>query len=260
MADITRTLFVRHLRGSGTSYVRHLRRGSPAHEGIGQSFWYRPLNAVLSEVPVDDRELPMLFHARTRDYQDVAVQGTVTFRVAQPDLACTRLDFSIDPLTGLWRETPLVQLAGLLVETAQQHAAQLLATRSLAATVDGGVDAVREVVAAGLGADGRLAEVGVQVVAVRVVAVRPEPDVEKALQTPARELLQQDADRATFERRALAVERESAIGRNELESRIALAHQEEQLVAQRGANARREAEERAAAVAVTVESDAAKVR
>jgi hypothetical protein len=100
MADITRTLFLRHLRGSATSYVRHLRGGRIAHAGVGQSFWYRPLDAVLSEVPVDDRELPVLFHARTRDYQDVAVQGTVTFRLAEPEVAATRLDFSVDPLTG----------------------------------------------------------------------------------------------------------------------------------------------------------------
>jgi regulator of protease activity HflC (stomatin/prohibitin superfamily) len=260
MADITRTLFLRHLRSSATSYVRHTRRGTLAHEGVGQSFWYRPLDAVLSEVPVDDRELPMLFHARTRDYQDVAVQGTVTFRVAAPAAAASRLDFSIDPVTGLWRGTPLDQVAGLLVETAQQHAAQLLVERTLAESIAAGVAAVREVVAGGLAADARLAEVGVSVVAVRIMALRPEPDVEKSLQTPAREAMQQDADRATFERRALAVERESAIGRNELESRIALARQEEQLVAQRGTNNRREAEETAAAGRVTVEADAGRVR
>jgi regulator of protease activity HflC (stomatin/prohibitin superfamily) len=260
MADITRTLFLRHLRSSATSYVRHTRRGRLAHEGVGQSFWYRPLDAVLSEVPVDDRELPMLFHARTRDYQDVAVQGTVTFRLAAPDVAAGRLDFSIDPVTGLWRGTPLDQVAGLLVETAQQHAAQLLVDRTLARSIAAGVAAVREVVAEGLAADARLADVGVQVVAVRIMALRPEPDVEKALQTPAREEMQQDADRATYERRALAVERESAIGRNELESQIALARQEEQLVTQRGANNRREAEETAAAGRVAAEADADRVR
>jgi regulator of protease activity HflC (stomatin/prohibitin superfamily) len=260
MADITRRFFLRHLRSSGTSYVRHTRRGTVAHQGVGQSFWYRPLDAVLSEVPVDDRELPMLFHARTRDYQDVAVQGTVTFRLAAPDVAASRLDFSLDPVTGRWRSTPLDQVAGLLVETAQQHAAQLVARQTLAETIAAGVGAVRQVVGQGLAADARLAEVGVTVVAVRVMGIRPEPDVEKALQTPAREAMQQDADRATYERRALAVERESAIGRNELESRIVLARQEEQLVAQRGANNRREAEESASAAKVRVEADASQVR
>jgi uncharacterized membrane protein YqiK len=71
-----------------------------------------------------------------------------------------------------------------------------------------------------------------------VVALRPEPDVERALQTPARELVQQDADRATYERRAVAVERERAIGENELQSRIELAAREETLVTQQAANAR----------------------
>jgi hypothetical protein len=70
--------------------------------------------------------------------------------------------------------------------------------------------------------------------------------------------VQQDADRATYERRALAVERERAIAENELASRIELARREEQLVEQRGTNARREAEEQAAADAVRAEAEAAR--
>ncbi|MGO1317010.1 MAG: SPFH domain-containing protein, partial [Cellulomonadaceae bacterium] len=69
----------------------------------------------------------------------------------------------------------------------------------------------------------------------------------KALQTPVRERLQAEADRAMYERRALAVERERTISENELASRIELATRREQLVVQEGANARREAQETAAA-------------
>ena len=47
------------------------------------------------------------------------------------------------------------------------------------------------------------------------------------------------SDKATFERRALAVEREGAIAENELQNQIELARRQEQLVAQNGANARR---------------------
>ena len=56
-----------------------------------------------------------------------------------------------------------------------------------------------------------------------VIALRPEPEVEKALRTPAREQIQQEADRSTYERRAVAVERERAIAENELQSQIELA-------------------------------------
>ncbi|WP_333762460.1 SPFH domain-containing protein [Streptomyces sp. IBSBF 2390] len=258
MADITRRLGWRHLRGAPTAHVRHHRSGRLVHDGTGLSFWFRSLTAALSEVPVDDRELTMTFHARTADFQDVTVQATVTYRIADPALAAGRLDFSIDPDTGAWRGTPLEQLGTLLTETAQQHALDVLARTPLSAALVDGVAEVRERVAAGLGGEPRLPATGIEVVAVRVMALRPEPEVERALRTPAREQIQQDADRATYERRAVAVERERAIAENELASKIELARREERLVDQRGTNARREAEEQAAADAVRAEAEAAR--
>lgn len=134
----------------------------------------------------------------------------------------------------------------------------MLARTSLAAALVDGVASVRERIAGGLAAEPRLPATGIEVVAVRVVALRPEPEVERALRTPAREQIQQEADKATYERRAVAVERERAIAENELASQIELARREEQLVDQRGTNARREAEEHAAADAVRAGAEAAR--
>jgi regulator of protease activity HflC (stomatin/prohibitin superfamily) len=258
MADIKRFFFAWHLRGTPTEYVRHVRRGDVVHEGTGLSFFFRPLTAVLSQVPVDDRELPMLFHTWTADFQDLSVQASVTFRVTDPALACARIDFSVDPGSGRWRGNPLDQVGGLLTETAQQQVLGLIAGRPLASVLSSGVSQVRDQIQHGLTADTRLAETGIAVIGVRVVAIRPEPDTEKALRIPARELVQQEADRATYERRALAVERERAIAENEMQSQIELARREEQLVAQRGANARRQAQEAAAAGQVNTEAEASR--
>jgi len=247
MADINRLPWLRHLRGTPTLHVRHLRNGKVVHAGTSTSFWFRPLSAVLSEVPVDDRQLPLLFHARTADFQDVSVQATVTYRIVDPEKADGRLDFSIDPDSGAWRSAPLDQIAGLLTETAQQYAVELLVRTTLADALVSGPSVVRDGITDGLTGNARLAEIGLDVIGVRVVAIRPESDVERALQTPARELVQQEADRATYERRAVAVERERAIAENELHSQIELARREEELVGQRGTNARRQAEEAAAA-------------
>ena len=63
MADITRRLGWRHLRGAPTAHIRHHRSGRLLHDGPGLSFWFRSLTAALSEVPVDDRELAILLHA-----------------------------------------------------------------------------------------------------------------------------------------------------------------------------------------------------
>ncbi|MEU9075094.1 SPFH domain-containing protein [Kitasatospora sp. NPDC004745] len=256
MADITRRFGLRHLRAVPTAHIRHLNRGKVVHDGTGLAFWFRPLTAALSEVPVDDRELAMLFHARTSDFQDVTVQATLTYRITEPAVAASRVDFGIDPDTGAWRAAPLDQLATLLTETAQQHALGLLARTTLAAALVDGVSAVRDRMAEGLAAEPRIAETGLAVIAVRVVALRPEPEVERALRTPARELVQQEADRATFERRAVAVEHERGIAENELANRIELARREEQLLAQQGANSRLQAEEEAVAGRVRTDAEA----
>ncbi|MDQ1614715.1 MAG: hypothetical protein QOJ60_654 [Actinomycetota bacterium] len=260
MADIQRYPLIRHLRGAPTVHVRHQHRGKLVREGTGLAFWFRPLSAVLSEVPIDDRELPLLFHARTHDFQDLTVQGTVTYRVTDPGTAAGRLDFSIDPETGRWRSTPLEQVASLLAELAQQPALELLAATTLPEALAAGVAAVRDRIMAGLADDARLRDTGIDVLGVRVVAVRPEPEVEKALQTPTREEVRQEADRATYERRALAVNRERAIAENELQNQIELAIREEQLVTRRGQNQRRQAEETAAAERTAADAEADRER
>ena len=260
MADVTRRLFLRHLRGAPTTWVRHQARGQIKREGTGLAFWYRPLTAVLSEVPVDDRELPLLFHARTSDFADVTVQATVTYRVTDPATAASRLDFSIDPYGGKWRAQPLDQVATLLAELAQQPALDLLVRLPLTEALTAGVAPVRDAVSGALAEDPRLADTGVSVVSARVVAIRPEPDMERALQTPTREGIQAEADRATYARRAQAVERERAIAENELQNKIELARREQQLVEQHGANTRRRAELEAEAELAVVRGQAERAK
>ncbi|WP_026924482.1 SPFH domain-containing protein [Glycomyces arizonensis] len=260
MADVKRLLFLRHLRGTPTVWVRFKKRGRLRKEGTDQSFWYRPLTAVLSEVPVDDRELPLLFHARTADFADVTVQATVTYRIADPALAATRLDFSVDPYDGRARARPLDQVATLLTELAQQPALDLLVHLPLADALTVAITEVRQAVAEALADDARLGDIGVAVVSARVVAIRPEPELERSLQTPTREAVQQDADKATYARRAQAVEQERAIAENELQNKIELARREQQLVEQKGANDRRKAELSAAAALAAAQGEAEKER
>ncbi len=256
MAAITKRLFLRHLQSTPTSHVRRLKNGEVANEGAGTAFWFRPLGSTVSELPIDELERSVLFRSRTSDFQEVSVQATITYRIVEPKLAASRLDFSIDTDQGHWNATPLEQLGGILTEMAQQHAVGVLAEMTLAEVMATGIPRLRETVSDGLTSDPWLNDAGVGVVSVRVIAVRPEADIEKALQNPIREHLQQEADRATFARRALAVQQERAISENELENRIELAKREEELVAQEGANERSRASAEAEANHVRVESEA----
>ncbi|MGL4744022.1 MAG: SPFH domain-containing protein [Dermatophilaceae bacterium] len=256
MATITRYPFIAHLRSTTTMHVHHLAGGTTRHSGPGASFWFRPMAAAISEVPVDDRAQSVLVPVRSADLQQFTAAGVVTYRFSDPVLAATRVDFAIDVAHGGWLRTPLETVGGMIQGAAAAAVTATLTGLDLRAALATPTAELAAQVSSALAADERLAEVGVQVVGARFGLLRPEPDVERALQTPARETIQQDADRATFERRALAVEREAAIGQNELANRIDLEARRERLVVQQGANDRREAEERAAAEAVAVRAEA----
>ena len=246
MADITLLPFLRHLRAEPTSHVLHYRRGALRREGAGLAFWFRAIDTAVAEVPIDDRELPFVFHARSADFQELTVQGAINFRVAEPGRLARRVDFTIDLVHGHWTQAPLEQVAGLLTQLAQQFVVDDFVRMELRRILADGVAPIRDRITAGLAAEPALAELGIEVVAVRVAALTPSADVEKALRQPTREAIQQRADEATFHRRALAVESERAIAENELANRIELARRAEDLVTRETANqaiaARAEAE------------------
>ncbi|WP_411734676.1 SPFH domain-containing protein [Paeniglutamicibacter sp.] len=255
MATIKHYLWISHFLGSPTGYVVHLQKGAVRHRGVGQAFWFRPAASVLSEVPVDDQELPTLFHAITRDHQDVSIQANVTYRFVDPVSVASRLDFGLQqagPATSGGKE----QVATIIGQLCQSHAIDHISTTTLAQSLERGVSELRQLLTEALGTDTRLASTGIEILGVQVLAVRPESEVERALQTPVREQLQAEADRAVYERRAVAVERERTISENEMASQIELASRRERLVAQEGANARREAEEQAAAGLVQANAEA----
>lgn len=258
MAEITRLGFARHLRSDASAHVLVWRKGRLVRQGRGLAFLFQPHAASIAEVPIDDRELPLVFHGRSADFQGVTVQGVLTFRVADPGLLATRVDFTIDLAAGAWRRQPLEKLALLFSQLAEQHAASWVARAPVRTVLADGPDRIRAAIEAGLAADPALPAMGLEVVSVRVSSVRPTPELEKALEAPTRESIQQAADEAAFARRALAVEKERAIQENELKNRIELARREEELIGQQGQNGRRQAAEEAEAQRIAAEAKAAR--
>jgi regulator of protease activity HflC (stomatin/prohibitin superfamily) len=237
-------------------HVLRYRRGKLVSSGRGLSFFFRPMNTSIAEVPVDNRDLPFLFHGRSRDFQDVTVQGSITFRVVNAEILGQRLDFSIDLATGHYRKSPFDQLADLLTGMAQEIASKHLAESDIRPLLGQGLGPIQSTIEMGLRSAPTLETMGLELVSVRVSDMSPTTELEQALQTPTRETLQQEADKATFERRALAVERERAIAENELQNKIELAKRKERLIEQQGQNERRQAQENAEARMIEAKAQA----
>jgi regulator of protease activity HflC (stomatin/prohibitin superfamily) len=260
MAQMTNLVLVRHLRADASTHVLHYRRAKLVRSGRGLAFWFLPMSVSIAEVPVDDRELSILFHGRSSDFQDVTAQCVVTYRIVDPATLANRVDFTIDLGSGAYLRQPLEKMALLLTELAHQHAASYIGGTPIRSILTEGYTRIRERVEGGLVGDAGLGEMGVAIASVRISSVKPTPDLEKALEAPMREKIQQESDEAAFTRRAMAVEKERAIQENALVNQIELARREEQLIVQRGQNARRQATEVAEAERIGSEAAATRSR
>jgi regulator of protease activity HflC (stomatin/prohibitin superfamily) len=188
------------------------------------------------------------------------VNGVITYRVKDPERLAARVDFSVDTKKGTYNKEPLDKLALAVTQLAQQLATTFLNRTPLRTALEQGVEVIRASIQEGLATDPTIAGLGLEIVGTRVSGVAPTSELEKALQMPARERIQQSADEATFARRALAVEKERAIKENELSSEIELAKREETLIAQRGQNEKKRAIEAAESKRIEAEASAKNIK
>lgn len=260
MATIRNLGFVAQLRSEASSYVIRYRNGRVRQSGLGLVFWFRPETASIAEVPMDDREMTLFVKARSQDFQTVSVQGTIGWHVVDPELLASRVDFSIGLFTGKPQGEPIERIETRIAGIASQAVLQHLAQAPVRALLDAGPEPLRARLEAVLAADPALAEIGVAAVAVRLTNLAPTSELERALQTPTFEALQQKADEATFERRALAVEKERAIAENELATKTELARRQKLLIAEEAENARNRATGVAEANRIEATAEAERIR
>lgn len=252
MAQITHYGPVAHLRTDASAQVLAFRQGRVRRSGRGLSFLFMPASTSVAELPMDDRQTTLFTQGRSADFQPVVVQGAIDWRVVDPELLAGRVDFSVNLSTGEWSKEPLARIDGILTGIAVQAVLDRLATRDVRPLLDDGVEPIRLAISEALAAAQLETEIGIKVADVRVTSVAPSSELERALQTPTVEALQQKADEATYARRALAVDKERAIAENELANRTELARREAELIEREGLNARA----RAAADAEAKEVDA----
>lgn len=236
MANLLHLGPFRHLRAEPNQYIIHYVHGEPVLAGPGKSYWFYALSAAVVQVPVEDNEVTFVLKERSQDLQEVTVQCTVIYRITNANKAAEHVNFAISLDTGAWVEQPLQRLASVWSQRAQEPARAYLITVPLAQAIQVGPQVIRTAMAEALKNDAEIAAMGLTLVSVQVIRVAPTAELEKALQTPTHEEIQQKADEAIFARRALAVEKERAIKENELATQIELARKEEQLIRQKASN------------------------
>jgi hypothetical protein len=214
-------LGIQFVKVDPTQYVLQFRKGQVVKEGLGLSFLYFAPTTSVVAVPMAAFDEGFMFEHVTRDFQAVTVQGQVVFRVKEPKKTAALLNFTLSADGRRYASDDAAQLPARVVRAVEVLSQQAVKgwplKEALLAT-----DRLATLVATGLAQSAEITSLGLEVLGVSVVAIRPTPETAKALAADAREAILKAADDAIYARRNAAVEAEREIRESELETEIAV--------------------------------------
>ena len=189
---------IQYAKASPTTYLIQYRNGQPVREGAGLAFFYFAPSASLVSIPMESVDAPFMFTEVSADFQQVTVQGQITYRVSDPKLLASLMNFTLlangvdyvseDP-------TKLPQRVVNAVQVQLRAALQGQKLQDLLRESEGLVQSVRE----GLRRPDGLPSLGLELVSLAILAIKPTPDTARALEATIREQILKDADDALFQ-------------------------------------------------------------
>ena len=213
-------LGINFLKTRPTDYVLLYKKGVVKKRGAGLSFFYYAPSASLVIVPADSRDEPFIFKETTSDFQEIDIQGQITYRVPNPEKLAAMLDFSVD-VTGRYTGDGIEKLPVRLTNLVQVTLREKLKDMPLQDALAAGSVLVSHA-RASLAEAPALEALGIEVLDFSILKISPTPEISRALEATARENLLKEADSAIYERRNFAVEQERRIQENELQTKISI--------------------------------------
>jgi hypothetical protein len=221
-------LGLRFIKVQPTTYLLHYRGGRVVREGSGLSFFYYGPTTSLVAVPVASTDVPFIFQETTRDFQSVTIQGQVTYRVGDPKRLAALLNYTLTPDGESYVSDDPEKLPERVIHVINVLARAELQKLPLREAIRASDELVKAV-KAGLVVSEEITSLGLEVLGLSILAVKPTPETARALEAETRERLFREADEAVYARRNSAVEQERAIKENELNTEIAVEHKKRQI-------------------------------
>ena len=211
-------LGIRYLKVAPTTHVLEYRRGRLVRDGAGLSFFYFEPFSEIALIPLASTDSPFVFNEVTSDFQEIAVQGQLTYRTSDPKKLASVLDFSVQGKNRYRSDDPN-KLSERLTNATQILARSYIQKRTLREVL-GEADGLVQLVQSQLGQAPVVAQLGIEILEFHIIGLKANPEMSKALQAQARENLLREADEAIFARRNSAVDMERTIRENELNTEI----------------------------------------
>jgi hypothetical protein len=208
---------IRFVKTQPTTYVLQYKGGKVVREGAGLAFFYYAPASSLVAVPVASRDQGFIFEQVTADFQTVTVQGQVAWRVAEPQRLASMLNYALRPDGRGYESDDPEKLAQRVVNVVEVLSKQVVKDLPLRDVLRA-ADATATRVTRELERHPEVKSLGLEILGVAILAIKPAPDTARALEAEAREAILKAADDAVYLRRNAAVENERAIRESELKT------------------------------------------
>jgi len=210
-----------------STFVLQYHKGNIVREGFGLSFFYFSPTSSLIAVPTESKELPFIFEETTSDFQTITIQGQLTWRIESPHKIVECLDYSMSPSGQTYNCDDHERLPQRILAVLQVLVRSELRKTGLRKALGSG-DTLSETVLQKLHTAPELEALGLKILGLAILAVRPNPETARALEAEMREKLLQEADDAIYIRRNSAIAQERAIKENELNTEIAIENKKQE--------------------------------
>ena len=218
----------RFIKVEPTDFVLQFKSGKVVREGAGLSFFCFAPTTSLVLIPVGSVDVPFIFEEVTADFQQVTVQGQITYRVAKPKQLAQLMNYTLLPSGKGYASDDPSKLPQRLIHHAQvltRASLKSLPLRDALGQSENLVTSLRQ----GLQEAEAIASLGIEILGLSILAIKPTAETSRALEAEAREQILLEADEAIYARRNAAVEQERAIKENELNTEIAVENKKRQI-------------------------------
>ena len=209
---------IRYLKSRPTDHVMQFKSGRVKREGPGLSFFYWEPTTTLVVVPLSSADVPFAFQETTGDFQTLTIQGQLTWRVADAKKLASLLDYSVTP-AGAWKSDDPRKVEERLVHTAQVLTRGVVGKLKLTEALANS-EALAATVRDGLRSSDVVKSMGLELLALSGLSLKPTPEMARALEAETREAFQKKGDQAMYERRTAAVEQERRVKESELQTEV----------------------------------------
>ncbi len=208
-----------------------IKKGKIIQEGLGLSFFYNTMTTSMMVMPATAFDTSFVYDdIMTADFQKINVQGDISYTIADYRKAAKMVDFSYKNQKRDQEHTiaeARQKMAKRVMNLTKVYTTKYISTKNIRQVIKS-ADELADILKTALKEDETIQELGLQVIAISILGITPQPDTRRALEAATREEILKQQDDAIYKRCNSTIEQERIIKENELNTEIKIAEKEKE--------------------------------